>query len=232
MAMDTCSNLIGKRVRFTLHAPAPNAPPLFNSATLEADIFALDAARGQVVCRRAHAHTQQKGDYFIIPASLIEVVELLRDGEPLPAVPHLGLAAVERRLAESRKAEERRLETLGAGVTALEQKLFDELLAMCVHGVAVVGVLWGGGALLAAPRPPPSAKAGPARPPFSPARNPTLPPRSYPRAKWSGKAMVLDDLGLTLSPPYSLKDVAGGDAKGRDYIAGRLGAARQKAGMP
>lgn len=63
-AMDSANAAIGKcvAVRYSVSSAARE---------LEADVFAIDTQKNCVVFRRAHAHTWQKADYFVLPASSI-----------------------------------------------------------------------------------------------------------------------------------------------------------------
>jgi hypothetical protein len=135
MEPSTFTRALGKHVRVDFAKRAGYAPLFGAEGQFEADVFAVDAALAQVVFRRAHAHTSSKADYFVVAIAGISALEVLRDSEALPAgwvPPNLGSAVVQKRLADARGREERRLEMQGAGVTEQEQRLFDELVKQCV----------------------------------------------------------------------------------------------------
>jgi hypothetical protein len=100
-------------------------------AELEADLFAIDGARGLAVLRRVHAHTYQKADYFFIPIAAITAVVRLGDGAKT-AVASVGLGEVRRRLHDSTEAELRKIACRGVGVSEQDQRLFNELRKQCV----------------------------------------------------------------------------------------------------
>ena len=192
---------IGARVRVT--QALPGVP-----AELEADLFAIDGARGLAVLRRVHAHTYQKADYFFIPIAAIQTVTRLGDGAKT-AVASVGLAEVRRRLHDSTEAELRKIACRGVGVSEQDQRLFNELRKQCV------------------------ARARAARPAScpSPSRHTPAAAHSYPRASWSAQTIVLDDTGTLLRPPYTLKQLEIGSEKSesyRLYLTAKLEAARAR----
>lgn len=119
--MSASSAHVGKRVRVTT-AGVAGIPE-----TLEADMFAIDGARGLAVLRRVHAHTYQKADYFFIPIAALITIEILGDTNK-PTVMRVQPSDVEKRLHDAILAEKRRLSRKNAGVSDQSQRVFDELL--------------------------------------------------------------------------------------------------------
>ncbi len=116
---------MGTRVRVQ-HSVA-GVPP-----ALEADLFAIDGARGLIVLRRVHAHTYQKADYFFIPIAAVTGVEKLGEGEKT-AIANIGLAEIRRRLRDATETEQRKIACRGVGVSEQDQRLFLELRKQCVR---------------------------------------------------------------------------------------------------
>jgi hypothetical protein len=112
---------IGKRVRVTTSGVA-GVP-----SVIEADLFAIDGARGLAVLRRVHTHTYQKADYFFVPVAALTEIQVLGDADR-PAIISVQPAESEKRLRDAIAAENVKLSRKGVGVSERSQRIFDELL--------------------------------------------------------------------------------------------------------
>jgi len=185
---DATIKVLGRKVKVTLKGVKDISQTTVYDGV---EVFAFDRNHGLVVFRNAHAHTYQKADYFFVPVVRITEIVDLGEGSRMPINNNIGVEVLKARFAVAKKEEERKIECYNADATEFEQKIFSELLkswVTCHYFLLTLLVFifsYGAYPLL-------------------------LIIFRYPRAKWGESGtIILDDQGLKLKRPYTLKEIVG-----------------------